>query len=326
MALHPQYVRSRPGRTKEAQESAIACAPESLDSFLIFCGGPCSPSTPLLHLQPSISLLWGWQSDEKPPSPGPWEGTARQRVSFLPFHLLLHPVTFPLYSLAPPPWAAGFSSVSLGFHSYELEITVASLLSPKHYTHSHPAEHTDQRVVPPGLCPLSGSSLGETALIWASASVSENTGCWVPGPGGHVGADCGGLGVQHQILAFVPHLGCALSQAQGPPSPSPGLPAPAGPTLRPTHTHTNARATCGVPPSSGSVLPPSAQTPQGSPSPSSGTTPQVILQTLRFSKRPHQAGCHHTHHILSFYLLCFPCYRCPTTLSACETTCARSLT
>lgn len=91
--------------------------------------------------------------------------------------------------------------------------------------------------------------------------------------------------------------------------PLPGLPSPTGPTLRPpTHTVTNARAACRVPLSSGSVLPPSAQTPQGSPSPSSGTTPQFILQIFKEAP-PGWLSPHSSHSVLLsslFSLLSLP--------------------
>lgn len=70
-------------------------------------------------------------------------GTWGQTLFF--FHLLIHPITYSLFThlLAPPPWAAGFLSLSLSFHSYKLEIIITSLVNTRHYTHSRPAVHKD---------------------------------------------------------------------------------------------------------------------------------------------------------------------------------------
>lgn len=171
------------------------------------CSGPLdlSPS-PWWALLPHPPLLLHRQ----PPShfSGPCEAMARKMESDL-FFLSLAPSSnhiFPL-PLAPPPWVAGFPSLSLSFHSYKLRIAITSLLNTSHCTEL-PAmhQHAEQRGDSGLAVPLEPALARET-VPQPQCLRNQAVGTWPR-------SSCGSR-AQHKVLAFVPHLGCVLSQAQG---------------------------------------------------------------------------------------------------------------
>lgn len=195
-----------------------------------------------------------------------WPGRWSQTFSF--FHWLLHPITYSLYHLL----------LHLG----------RWLLFPKpqfpllqvENSHHLPAEHqplyrhAEQRGDSGVAVPL------EPALAWET--VPQPQCLRSPAVGTWPGRSCGSS-AQHQVLAFVPHLGCVLSQAQGPPSLLPGLPSPTGALHADSHTHSHRCRNLmrALPPRLCAPFPLPGH-PQGSSSPSSGTTPQFIPSTQLF--------------------------------------------
>lgn len=230
--------------------------------------GPALPTSPLLHLQAFLSLpqASGMMRSPLPQDLGrKWLGMGQTFLLFSFAHS--SNLIFIFIYFSPSPCVAGFSSLSLGFHSYKLEITITSLLNARHHKHSPLTMHKDSEQNG-----SHGTGRGEAALICASVSVSEKPGCWVPGPRSHNGAKCGSFSAQHEVLVFVSHLPVCLAE---PRTLLPLLRLATSPRTSAhrlsTHLHacTHKRTYCSkASPSSGFVFSSLCPEPQGSSSPS----------------------------------------------------------